>query len=165
MKRALAKSLRNADAAAHASAAMPKFPTFTRALTTANNLPQRPEVKKHAQRAPSLTQASRSLGSASAPARFDTDRVNLLCLPASTDPRSQTNNDCSIQEAITRLLYSIASKKEVERYLRIFSTANKFAVIKVGGAILTCASPYRHTVCLCFYLLTYTNVCIQQRQP
>ena len=35
------------------------------------------------------------------------------------------------------MLYSIASKSEVERYLRIFSTANKFAVIKVGGAILT----------------------------
>jgi N-acetyl-gamma-glutamyl-phosphate reductase/acetylglutamate kinase len=25
----------------------------------------------------------------------------------------------------------------VERYLRIFSAANKFAVLKVGGAILT----------------------------
>ena len=34
-------------------------------------------------------------------------------------------------------MYSIASRHEVERYLRIFSTANKFAVIKVGGAILT----------------------------
>ena len=41
------------------------------------------------------------------------------------------------RETIVRLLYSIASKNEVERYLRIFSTANKFAVIKVGGAILT----------------------------
>ena len=41
------------------------------------------------------------------------------------------------QETITRLLYSLASRKEVERYLRIFSTANKFAVLKVGGAILT----------------------------
>ena len=45
--------------------------------------------------------------------------------------------DSKKQEAIVRLLYSIASKKEVERYLRIFSTADKFAVIKVGGAILT----------------------------
>lgn len=41
------------------------------------------------------------------------------------------------QETITRLLYSLASRTEVERYLRIFSTANKFAVLKVGGAILT----------------------------
>lgn len=29
------------------------------------------------------------------------------------------------------MLYSIASKKEVERYLRIFSTANKFAGARV----------------------------------
>ncbi|SJX61019.1 probable ARG6-n-acetyl-gamma-glutamyl-phosphate reductase [Sporisorium reilianum f. sp. reilianum] len=41
------------------------------------------------------------------------------------------------RETITRLLYSLASRKEVERYLRIFSAADKFAVIKVGGAILT----------------------------
>lgn len=41
------------------------------------------------------------------------------------------------RETITRLLYSLASRKEVERYLRIFSAANKFAVLKVGGAILT----------------------------
>ncbi|GAA97263.1 uncharacterized protein L969DRAFT_84301 [Mixia osmundae IAM 14324] len=41
------------------------------------------------------------------------------------------------RETIVRLLYSIASRKEVERYLRIFSTANKFAVLKIGGAILT----------------------------
>ena len=41
------------------------------------------------------------------------------------------------RETITRLLYSLASRREVERYLRIFSSANKFAVIKVGGAILT----------------------------
>lgn len=43
----------------------------------------------------------------------------------------------SDRDAIVRLLYSIASRNEVERYLRIFSAANKFAVIKVGGAILT----------------------------
>ncbi|KDN36166.1 putative ARG6-n-acetyl-gamma-glutamyl-phosphate reductase [Tilletiaria anomala UBC 951] len=45
--------------------------------------------------------------------------------------------DASDRETITRLLYSLASRKEVERYLRIFSAANKFAVLKVGGAILT----------------------------
>jgi N-acetyl-gamma-glutamyl-phosphate reductase / acetylglutamate kinase len=39
-------------------------------------------------------------------------------------------------------LYSIGTKREVERYLRIFSSSSnpsqpaKFAVIKVGGAIL-----------------------------
>lgn len=46
------------------------------------------------------------------------------------------------QDTITRLLYSIGTKKEVERYLRIFSSSShpdhpaKFAVIKVGGAVL-----------------------------
>ncbi|KAF7296146.1 Acetylglutamate kinase ARG6 [Mycena kentingensis (nom. inval.)] len=46
------------------------------------------------------------------------------------------------QNTITRLLYSIGSKREVERHLRIFSSsANpsypaKFAVIKIGGAVL-----------------------------
>lgn len=36
-----------------------------------------------------------------------------------------------------RLLYSLASKREVSRYLDIFSSATHFAVLKVGGAILT----------------------------
>ncbi|KAH7098256.1 acetylglutamate kinase ARG6 [Auriculariales sp. MPI-PUGE-AT-0066] len=55
----------------------------------------------------------------------------------STGGDPQTDRD-----TITRLLYSIGTKREVERYLRIFSTsANpsqpaKFAVIKVGGAVL-----------------------------
>ncbi|KAB5589254.1 N-acetyl-gamma-glutamyl-phosphate reductase / acetylglutamate kinase [Ceratobasidium theobromae] len=46
------------------------------------------------------------------------------------------------RETITRLLYSIGTKREVERYLRIFSASSnpthpaKFAVIKVGGAVL-----------------------------
>jgi N-acetyl-gamma-glutamyl-phosphate reductase/acetylglutamate kinase len=47
-----------------------------------------------------------------------------------------------MQETITRLLYSIGTKREVERYLRIFSSSSnpsqpaKFAVIKVGGGVL-----------------------------
>jgi N-acetyl-gamma-glutamyl-phosphate reductase / acetylglutamate kinase len=66
---------------------------------------------------------------------------------------AQTDRVCSIlpflssspnvlQETITRLLYSIGTKREVERYLRIFSSSSnpsqpaKFAVIKVGGAVL-----------------------------
>jgi len=46
------------------------------------------------------------------------------------------------QDTITRLLYSLGSKREVERHLRIFSSAShpsepaKFAVIKIGGAVL-----------------------------
>lgn len=48
----------------------------------------------------------------------------------------------SFQDTITRLLYSIGTKREVERYLRIFSSSSdssqpaKFAVIKIGGAVL-----------------------------
>ncbi|EMD32436.1 hypothetical protein CERSUDRAFT_118778 [Gelatoporia subvermispora B] len=46
------------------------------------------------------------------------------------------------RDTITRLLYSIGTKREVERYLRIFSSSSdasqpaRFAVIKVGGAVL-----------------------------
>ncbi|CAD6975191.1 unnamed protein product [Tilletia controversa] len=50
---------------------------------------------------------------------------------------SGARDSAADRETITRLLYSLASRKEVERYLRIFSAANKFAVLKVGGAILT----------------------------
>ncbi|OLL24067.1 Protein ARG5,6, mitochondrial [Neolecta irregularis DAH-3] len=43
------------------------------------------------------------------------------------------------RSAIIRLLSSIGSKREVEQYLRYFSSvkSQKFAVIKVGGAIIT----------------------------
>ena len=47
-----------------------------------------------------------------------------------------------MQDTITRLLYSIGTKREVERYLRIFSSSSnpsqpaKFAVVKIGGAVL-----------------------------
>ncbi|EIW75683.1 bifunctional acetylglutamate kinase/N-acetyl-gamma-glutamyl-phosphate reductase [Coniophora puteana RWD-64-598 SS2] len=46
------------------------------------------------------------------------------------------------RDTITRLLYSLGTKREVERHLRIFSSAShpsqpaKFAVVKVGGAVL-----------------------------
>ncbi|KAJ7769177.1 acetylglutamate kinase ARG6 [Mycena maculata] len=46
------------------------------------------------------------------------------------------------RDTITRLLYSIGTKREVERHLRIFSSSShpsqpaKFAVIKIGGAVL-----------------------------
>ncbi|CAB4476966.1 bifunctional acetylglutamate kinase/N-acetyl-gamma-glutamyl-phosphate reductase [Rhizophagus irregularis] len=43
------------------------------------------------------------------------------------------------KETIIRLLYSIGSRKEVEQYLRHFASveSQKFAVIKVGGAVLS----------------------------
>jgi N-acetyl-gamma-glutamyl-phosphate reductase/acetylglutamate kinase len=49
---------------------------------------------------------------------------------------------CRAQDIITRLLYSIGAKKEVERHIRIFSASShpdrsfKLAVIKVGSAVL-----------------------------
>ncbi|KAG8836189.1 hypothetical protein FRC17_009532 [Serendipita sp. 399] len=68
-----------------------------------------------------------------APTRFPL-RSSLRLL---TTTSAQTDRD-----TITRLLYSIGTKREVERYLRIFSASShpsqpaKFAVIKVGGAVL-----------------------------
>ncbi|KAI9596153.1 Aspartate/glutamate/uridylate kinase [Syncephalis fuscata] len=43
------------------------------------------------------------------------------------------------KDTITKLLYNIGSRKEVEQYLRHFASveSQKFAVIKVGGAVLT----------------------------
>ncbi|KAI9207860.1 protein arg-6, mitochondrial precursor [Polychytrium aggregatum] len=48
-------------------------------------------------------------------------------------------HDPSEKETIIKLLYNIGSRKEVEQYLRHFSSveSHQFAVIKVGGAILT----------------------------
>lgn len=47
--------------------------------------------------------------------------------------------DSSEKETIVKLLYNIGSRKEVEQYLRHFSSveSQKFAVIKVGGAVLS----------------------------
>ena len=46
-----------------------------------------------------------------------------------------------VQDTITRLLHSIGTKREVGRYLRVFSSPSpsrpaKFAVIEVDGAVL-----------------------------
>ncbi|TDL20366.1 bifunctional acetylglutamate kinase/N-acetyl-gamma-glutamyl-phosphate reductase [Rickenella mellea] len=63
------------------------------------------------------------------------DRIGIRRLQSQA--AAQTDRD-----TITRLLYSIGTKREVERYLRIFSSSShpsqpaKFAVIKVGGAVL-----------------------------
>ena len=49
------------------------------------------------------------------------------------------NQTPSEKETIVKLLYNIGSRKEVEQYLRHFSSveSHQFAVIKVGGAVLT----------------------------
>ncbi|KAI9016293.1 Aspartate/glutamate/uridylate kinase [Phycomyces nitens] len=61
--------------------------------------------------------------------------------PACSQNRNygSSSNAAAEKETITKLLYNIGSRKEVEQYLRHFSSveSQKFAVIKVGGAVLT----------------------------
>ncbi|KAI0700658.1 bifunctional acetylglutamate kinase/N-acetyl-gamma-glutamyl-phosphate reductase [Cerioporus squamosus] len=76
-----------------------------------------------------------AVAAARTPARRATNVVAVRTLTSASS--AQTD-----RETITRLLYSIGTKREVERYLRIFSSSSdashpaKFAVIKVGGAVL-----------------------------
>ncbi|OZJ01955.1 hypothetical protein BZG36_05250 [Bifiguratus adelaidae] len=53
--------------------------------------------------------------------------------------QGQQRSSLTEKDTITQLLYNIGSRKEVEQYLRHFSSveSQKFAVIKVGGAVLT----------------------------
>ncbi|KAJ7062119.1 acetylglutamate kinase ARG6 [Mycena amicta] len=63
-------------------------------------------------------------------------------LQAAATVRSIQSMAQTDRDTITRLLYSIGTKREVERHLRIFSSSShpsqpaKFAVIKIGGAVL-----------------------------
>ncbi|OLY84805.1 Protein ARG5,6, mitochondrial [Smittium mucronatum] len=67
--------------------------------------------------------------------------VNSRIAAVSSAKYSSFNNSLggSEKDTIIRLLYNIGSKKEVEQYLQLFSSveSQKFAVIKVGGAVLT----------------------------
>jgi N-acetyl-gamma-glutamyl-phosphate reductase / acetylglutamate kinase len=51
----------------------------------------------------------------------------------------QAGEDANSRETILRLLSTIASRREINQYLNLFSSvsAPQFAVIKVGGAIIT----------------------------
>ncbi|KAF8601300.1 bifunctional acetylglutamate kinase/N-acetyl-gamma-glutamyl-phosphate reductase [Ceratobasidium sp. AG-I] len=66
-------------------------------------------------------------------------RTSMVCVRGL---HQNQNTSVADRDTITRLLYSIGTKREVERYLRIFSASShpsepaKFAVIKVGGAVL-----------------------------
>ncbi|EJF61495.1 bifunctional acetylglutamate kinase/N-acetyl-gamma-glutamyl-phosphate reductase [Dichomitus squalens LYAD-421 SS1] len=66
-------------------------------------------------------------------------RASIVPVRSLTSASNAAQTD---RDTITRLLYSIGTKREVERYLRIFSSSAdashpaKFAVIKVGGAVL-----------------------------
>lgn len=85
-----------------------------------------------ASRTPWTASASRSIATL-----HDRDVKTLAAAQRASFSSGFAKENASDRETITRLLYSLASRKEVERYLRIFSAANKFAVLKVGGAILT----------------------------
>ncbi|KAJ2870243.1 hypothetical protein GGH93_005718 [Coemansia aciculifera] len=71
--------------------------------------------------------------------------MSRIARPALTVSRSvqrclyQSGPDSSEKETIVKLLYNIGSKKEVEQYLGHFSSveSQKFAVIKVGGAVIS----------------------------
>ncbi|TPX59502.1 hypothetical protein PhCBS80983_g02425 [Powellomyces hirtus] len=67
--------------------------------------------------------------------------VTSLRVPSRSPNVRAYNSQSTIseKETIVKLLYNIGSKKEVEQYLRHFSSveSHQFAVIKVGGAVLT----------------------------
>ncbi|KAI9015998.1 putative acetylglutamate kinase [Hyaloraphidium curvatum] len=52
---------------------------------------------------------------------------------------ARTRADASDKDTIMKLLYNIGSRKEVEQYLQYFSSveSQKFAVVKVGGAVIS----------------------------
>ncbi|EKM53136.1 uncharacterized protein PHACADRAFT_259321 [Phanerochaete carnosa HHB-10118-sp] len=68
------------------------------------------------------------------------------------------------RDTITRLLYSIGTKREVERYLRIFSSSSdasnpaKFAVIKIGGAVLDQVDELAHSLSFLYRVGLYPVV-------
>ncbi|THH29320.1 hypothetical protein EUX98_g4861 [Antrodiella citrinella] len=84
---------------------------------------------------------SRSLTAPSASA-VQVVRQTRLTAPARYLKSLASDSRQTDRDTITRLLYSIGTKREVERYLRIFSSSSdssqpaKFAVIKIGGAVL-----------------------------
>ncbi|KAI8929282.1 Aspartate/glutamate/uridylate kinase [Entophlyctis helioformis] len=61
------------------------------------------------------------------------------CLAGAQRHMSYGKPHVSEKETIVKLLYNIGSRNEVEQYLRHFSSveSHQFAVIKVGGAVLT----------------------------
>jgi N-acetyl-gamma-glutamyl-phosphate reductase/acetylglutamate kinase len=70
-------------------------------------------------------------------------RSNISRLLTTIHPRRQFSSNgrplITEKETITKLLYNISSRKEVEQYLSLFTSveSHQFAIIKVGGAVLT----------------------------
>jgi len=68
------------------------------------------------------------------------------------------------RDTITRLLYSLGTKREVERHLRIFSSSShpsqpaKFAVIKIGGAVLDQLDELAHSLSFLYRVGLYPVV-------
>jgi len=76
-------------------------------------------------------------------ARLPIKCLQRAILPASTSTRRQyatpANSSLSTRSTVIQLLSNIGSKREAQQWLSMFSSvsSNKFAVIKVGGAIIT----------------------------
>ncbi|KAJ1880290.1 N-acetyl-gamma-glutamyl-phosphate reductase/acetylglutamate kinase, partial [Kickxella alabastrina] len=90
-----------------------------------------------------MLRASRFLKKGSSNIARAATMVPAAVAQRSTHIRMYSNNntgpDTSEKETIVKLLYNIGSKKEVEQYLGHFSSveSQKFAVIKVGGAVIS----------------------------
>lgn len=65
--------------------------------------------------------------------------VNVACVAYSHHKAVTVSRPYSTRSTVIQLLDNIGSKREVEQYLNYFSSVNsqQFAVIKVGGAIIT----------------------------
>ncbi|TPX47109.1 hypothetical protein SeMB42_g02169 [Synchytrium endobioticum] len=86
-----------------------------------------------------LFSAARRINSSKRLARPDVSRQSIRCYNDVGAVKYGRYQDPSEKETIVKLLYNIGSRKEVEQYLRHFSSveSDQFAVIKVGGAVLT----------------------------
>jgi acetylglutamate synthase len=91
-------------------------------------------------------------------------RLTGYVLPLSHPHTLQVLCSHCLQDTITRLLYSIGTKREVERYLRIFSSSSdssnpaKFAVIKIGGAVLDQIDELAHSLSFLYRVGLYPVV-------
>ncbi|KAI9147703.1 Protein arg-6 [Paramyrothecium foliicola] len=78
---------------------------------------------------------------------------NLGKLPGATNVRYASTAGNATREIVSQALRSIGSKRESQQYLKLFSSAQNFCVLKVGGAILT-----EHLEELCSSLLFLSSL-------
>lgn len=89
---------------------------------------------------PAATSATKALSARLRGAAVNQYRCFNTSKPAATvTATTKAENDFSIRNTVIQLLDNIGSKREVEQYLKYFTSVNsqQFAVIKVGGAIIT----------------------------